>query len=167
MGRGGRRRAHGASCYRDRPLPHPPTYADRYTHARVHERARTHRGKHTDMFIHLQMYICTALALGQSPQGRRGREGGDGRGRCGRGLCWQRSGRPSQHLTNAQTDVTEATVSVHVYQSVYLSAQTPDMLKRAFCEYVPAYVQARAGLEASVLMYRLEQALKLLCLCTG
>ena len=36
-----------------------------------------------------------------------------------------------------------------------------------FCEYVPAYVQARAGLEASVLMYRPEQALKLLCSCTG
>ena len=101
----------------DRPRPsagvihphmhtHPPTYADRYTHARVHERARTHRGKHTDMFIHLQIYICTALALGQSPQGRRGSEGGGGRGRCGRGLRWRRSGRPSQHLTNAQTDVT-------------------------------------------------------------
>ena len=27
-----------------------------------------------------------------------------------------------------------------------------------FCEYVPAYLQAGAGLEAYVLMYRLEQA---------
>ena len=41
--------------------------------------------------------------------------GGGGRGRCGRGIRWRRSGRPPQHLTNAQTDVTQTTVSVHAY----------------------------------------------------
>ena len=87
------------------------SYICQHTYARTYARHTYARC----MLIHLPTYMCAASALGQSQQGRGGSEGGGGRGRCGRGIRWRRSGRPPQHLTNAQTDVTQTTVSVHAY----------------------------------------------------